>query len=1778
MSTHREESLSEPGAVGGDKRIRQPTNKGLQWQLEVKEKKWKSCITSWRRSSTKLRALLTDEDAEVNAIKSHRDALQAITDDAVTAQEEFSTAAKMLSKEENSEAKLDELEEEHSVLMKQTYDRVRAAQGSLRLSTSSSSSKRRCQQWLDQQLQPNNTDDVQSDKVRQVRQENGVEKKVNADKPIPNEDLRPRQQQTFEEPANPVQELHQDPEFLTSCLIDQMRLNRLPIPEPPVFDGSPLQYPAWKRAYDMLIEKKEILPEDKFYYLLKYLKSRPFELVQGYSLLSNDHAYTIARQELDKRYGDTFVLSNAFRDKLDAWPKIGARDSDGLRRYGDFLRQCLAASQVVHHLNHLDDERENRKLLSKLPDWLTFRWGRKVVQWRRDTNSFPPFPVFVNFIVEEAEVASVSVMSVQEKKPSSKARTLSTGVQKKDEGSKKKFACLFCKGQHLLAECTSFASQPMEEKRKFVHKCNLCFGCLKPGHRSKECRYKSTCSRCKKRHPTALHDDNWSSKRQSKEDDSLHETEESHSSHASSNKSSSHTSKTSSIVPVWLSHTSTPRELLVYAMLDTQSDTTFIFRRTKEKMGVTGKEVNLLLSTMSKAEERVASEKIKGLKVRALNGEKEIMLPPSYTRDIMPANRTNEASEVGSVALLIGYDCPTALAPRAVIPPPVHGGPFAMQTDLGWSVIGMVDHDCKENDPIGISHRTMVKVLPEEVQLDGHPTEVLFSCQSTVREEIAPHQVVKLLEADFAPERSQRPYSQNDTKFLRLMEEQIRVTDDGHYETPLPFKETHPKLPNNRNMALKRLGSLKRKFEKDSEYHKLYTQKIRALIEKGYAEYVPNSSREADTFWYIPHHGVQQPNKLRVVFDCSAQCNGEALNHHLLTGPDLTNNLVGVLCRFRTDYVAFSCDIQEMFYQFQVRSDHRDYLRFLWWKDGDYRQPVCDLRMRVHLFGASSSPGCSNFCLKQIATDHEQQFGKDVKDFVHHDFYVDDGLKSVPTAEKATDLIVRTRELCEKGGAEWDDPLSADLQARWERWKNDIVKVESLSINRCFKPNNFGAIQRVELHHFSDASSIGYGQCTYLRLINEKGDVHCALVIGKSRVAPVKTPTIPRLELTAALLSVKASLFLKTELGLTIDKEVFWTDSRVVLGYVKNETRRFHVFVANRVKQIRDASSPSQWNYVETKDNPADQASRGIRVDQQEMTKWLIGPGFLWKDDVEDEMNEDESTILPNDPEVKRSHATIKHAEKFDLERLRRFSTWHQVKRAVANCLRLKLYLQRCRQEKQKDSHKAKIAIQPLSTELLVNAETEIIRHIQKDAFEDELRTLGGIEGATRKGRRLVKSKSRLHQLDPFIDTEGILRVGGRLTRVEGPFELKHPAILPQCHITELLVAHCHAEIAHQGRGMTINHVRAKGYWILGCSHFVSKFISRCVTCRKLRQPVQSQKMADLPKDRLTPSPPFTYCGVDCFGPWTIKEGRKELKRYGLIFTCMASRAIHIETLNSMTTDAFINGLRRFVSIRGPIRQLRSDRGTNFTGAATELSKAWKEMDQTKVASILLTEGCDYFDFKFNFPASSHMGGAWERQIRSVRTILDALLHRNGHQLDDDSLRTLLCEAAAIVNSRPLAVEFLNEPNHPEPLTPNHLLTQKTKVILPPPGRFLREDVYLKKRWRRVQHLCNEFWIRWKKEFLNQLQSRKKWTHTRRNMKVGDVVIIKDDQLPRNLWPLGRIVESYESEDNRVRKVKVAVGDRKLAASGKRTTSVNYLYRPIHKLVLLLSYEDQVDS
>ncbi|XP_078347357.1 uncharacterized protein LOC144632559 [Oculina patagonica] len=1255
-------------------------------------------------------------------------------------------------------------------------------------------------------------------------------------------------------------------------------------------------------------------------------------------------------------------------------------------------------------------------------------------------------------------------------------------------------ACPLCDGRHALAKCNKFLKSSVDERSDIIRSKGLCYGCFKTGHLSSGCINRSTCEECGRRHHTLLHgvkrrttasnpQDTQNTQQASSEKPPVAESASSNLINVAHSSAAEPAVITNCrIIQVILFHKENPeKEVKVYALLDDASDTTFVTTQVQRKLGIEGVETSLDLSTML-GHERITVKRIDGLVVQRLDKHTEVELPKAYARQSIPSRRDqiprpetvnrwphlkkiqdkippyDQNVEIG---LLIGCNCPKAIKPTEVIRGKSEE-PYAVRTLLGWSIVGPVATSDTPLDDHALDS-TCNRIIAREVIPGTRDSQFSFVFNGKTKEVINPSAIRQMFELDFVEHKSNSKHglSKEDRKFIEIVEQGVHQCEDGHYELPLPLKNENINLPNNKTAALRRLSQLKRRFEAKNgqRYYADYVEFMKKLIDSGYAERVPEmsdsehkSSDQAQTkhnVWYIPHHGVyhpKKPNKIRVVFDCAAEYESESLNKHLLQGPDLTNNLTGVLCRFRQETVAFICDIEAMFHQVKVNEEYRDLLRFLWWENGDLMKQPKEYRMTVHLFGATSSPGCANFALKSTANDFEKEFGTTAADFLRNDFYVDDGLKSVSSVEEAVKLVTDVKQMCNRGGFRlhkfvsnskevisripepdradgvkelnldldslpleralgvqcsifdplgfvapllldgksilqelcrhevgWDDPIPDEIKVKWEKWRADLLQVQRVSIPRCYKPENFGRVVNAQLHHFSDASVKGYGQCSYLRLTDEHQRIHCSFVMGKSRVAPLKPVTIPRLELTAAVCSVRISQQLRQELEYHIDQEYFWTDSRVVLGYISNESRRFHVFVANRVQEIQENTSVDQWKYVESKQNPADEASRGMKAQELLDSRWITGPAFLWERENQWLASKEEDYKLQeSDPEVKKSVVMVTastmqtaqtHPEKLSLaERIEYFSDWYRAKRAVALCQR---YI-RCLRDRVHKKQGSQEETRQLKVSDLKSAECEIIRTTQKKAFKEEIAILQKMKQEStdpdsrdfaQQRKVNMKTCSSVYKLDPFIDEDGILRVGGRLRRASLADNIKFPIILPRdSHATKLIIKHFHERTRHQGKGMTLNEIRSNGFWVVSGSSVVASLISSCVKCQRLRGAVQEQRMSDLPEDRLESTPPFTYCAVDFFGPFIVKEGRKELKRYGVLFTCMASRAIHLEIANSLETDSFINALRRFINRRGPIRQLRSDRGTNFVGARNELTQALAEMDQEKIKTELLEE------------------------------------------------------------------------------------------------------------------------------------------------------------------------------------------------------------------------------
>ncbi|KAL7826198.1 hypothetical protein SRHO_G00339360 [Serrasalmus rhombeus] len=975
-----------------------------------------------------------------------------------------------------------------------------------------------------------------------------------------------------------------------------------------------------------------------------------------------------------------------------------------------------------------------------------------------------------------------------------------------------------------------------------------------------------------------------------------------------------------------------------------------------------------------------------------------------------PYLRNVDIKEIDAdVELLIGVNTPKAMEPWEIINS-IGNGPYAVRTMLGWIVNGplgsmgdVTNHHVVTTNRISVSEieELLIKQYNQEFP-ETHYTE-------------------------------KREMSLDDKKFMKILTEQVTY-ENSHYYLPLPFRNDNVMMLNNREVAIRRAASLAKRLKGD----KSYKQFMDKMLEQDYAEKIPLDQLHVveGKIWYVPHHGVYHRRKgtLRVVFDCTSSFQNTSLNKELLQGPDLTNNLLGVLMRFRQGHIALMADIQAVFHQVRVHRKHVDFLRFLWWPDGDFEKQPEDYRMKVHLFGAISSPSCANFALQKTAQDNQHNYDKEVIETIQNNFYVDDCLKTADTETHATKLHKGLSDLCSTGGfklTKWVSNSKKVLEVIPENeradmtWLQDTEHLSGLRINRCMKPKGFGTVISAQLHHFCDASEVGYGTVSYIRFASDR-NVHVSFVVGKARVAPLKQMTIPRLELQAATLASRMDKMLRVELQMNLEPSVIWTESQSVLKDINNEQTRFSTFVTNRLTVIRDLTTKEQWRYVGSANNPADAASRGVRAVSLMSKHWWTGPDFLRREEthwpiIGKLMSTDLKDLEVRNVQVHWTTVTDNPTIKF----LEYYSQWNHFKRALAWFLRLKDILKTKIQGKDavKINSAQNVGSQCLSVDELERAENAVISYVQNSSFHEEVEAL-------QKGKQ-VKLTSNISSLDPILEN-GILRVGGRFNKMAMPISQQHPAILPKnSHISRLIMRHIHQTLGHSGRNHVLSKLR-QHYWIPSANSLARRTIKECVLCRRLQGKAGEQKMADLPAERITPDlPPFTHVGIDYFGPIEVKKGRGTAKRYGVIFTCLVSRAIHLEVANSLDTDACINALRRFICRRGPVATIRTDLGTNFIGSHRELDNSLKNVDHEKIHETLTKDGIKWM---FNPPFAPHHGGVWERLIKSLKKILHSLFREQ--ILDDDGLLTALCEVETIMNDRPLTT-VSDDPLDLEHLTPN---------------------------------------------------------------------------------------------------------------------------------------------
>lgn len=703
----------------------------------------------------------------------------------------------------------------------------------------------------------------------------------------------------------------------------------------------------------------------------------------------------------------------------------------------------------------------------------------------------------------------------------------------------------------------------------------------------------------------------------------------------------------------------------------------------------------------------------------------------------------------------------------------------------------------------------------------------------------------------------------------------------------------------------------------------------------------------------------------------------------------------------------------------------------------------------------------------------------------------------------------------------WDDPLNESLNAKWSHWKSCIPLIAAVEIPRCYS-QLLHAAENVQLHTFVDAGEHAYSAVCYL--VVQQGDcVTVTLVAAKCKVAPLKPLSIPRMELQAALIGVRLANTVQKIHRLRISSRYWWSDSKTVLQWLRLDPRNFQQFVMHRVGEILEHSNVNQWNWVPTKINPADFATK-IST-RKNMDLWFKGPEFLHKNSSEWPKCED---LGPMNSSEHRRHVLIidRKLKNYNFINIEYFSNWKRLYRAVATFL---LYM-----EKLKAATKQQGYHSTITHEMIQQAKLFIIKDAQRNEFYKEISDL-------KHGENVEKS-SKLFRLNPYLDDNEVVRCRSRVNRLNNH---ENEIVLPAGHhVTLLIIRSFHEEFHHHFHEAVINKIKSQ-FYIPRLRVMYKKARNSCQVCKNYSAAPQAPQMAKLPSARLGAfQRPFTFVGIDFFGPMLVTVGRRREKRWGVVFTCLTIRAIHIEVAHNLDTSSCILCIRNFIARRGTPREIYTDNGTNFKAAEKVLKD---QLDQIKFSNISIK--FDKTKWYFNPPGAPHMGGAWERLIRSVKNVLYSLYP--ALNFNDESFKSALCEIESIINSRPLTFVSV-EHEDDDAITPNHLLIGSCDGYKP----FLDDGGNLRQRWQQTQEFADHFWHRWVKEYIPIICRRNKWFAKVPPVQIGAIAIIADENLPRRCWPKGKIINTVMAADGQVRRVTVK-------------TQFGVLERPVTKIAVL---------
>ena len=730
------------------------------------------------------------------------------------------------------------------------------------------------------------------------------------------------------------------------------------------------------------------------------------------------------------------------------------------------------------------------------------------------------------------------------------------------------------------------------------------------------------------------------------------------------------------------------------------------------------------------------------------------------------------------------------------------------------------------------------------------------------------------------------------------------------------------------------------------------------------------------------------------------------------------------------------------------------------------------------------------------------------------------------------------QKICVSGFG-WDDELPDELIKEFHDVLNEIRRVGKIVIPRCYNlPDLNDPVVGAELHGFSDASTVAYGACVYLKFITKSGDVNVSFVAAKSRLIPSsKKFTMPRLELLGNLilsrLLANVSRALRSE--ITINKIFSWSDSQISLAWIKSVNKEFKPFVENRLIEIRRNVDVNDWYYCRSEANPADLITR--RGNSVKSTVWLNGPDFLNYPSVSWEYDDVTTDVDFTKEFANNTAAVLVTTEDYsqmigNVISILKFNDYLKLLRVTGFVLRFVNNL------KSKRNNRPPLMSKYLST-------SEI----------NEVRRLWIIDNQRELQQEENYNDLRLNLNLKRDEKDGLIRSYSRLKNAKIPFDTKAPVLINKKHkLAAILVNYAHLKVLHRGVKQTLTELRSM-YWITRGRNFVKKLVSPCTVCKKLNsRPYEYPEHSDLPNLRFDDTYPFASTGVDYLGPLYCLPiyGKTDNlhKAYIVLYTCTTTRAVILEVVNNANTDTFLNSFRRFLSRRGCPSTMVSDNGGVFL--ADEMQKFAAEHRIT---------------WKFNLDCAPWFGGVWERLVASVKRCIKKVV--GSKKLTYVELQTLTSEVELILNNRPIGADY--DDDQEEVLTPNHLVFGRRLESVNDIGEVEVTDAGASnkkfiKRKKLIESMLSHFWDTWRKEYLTSLRESQRVSRKRHAAKIAvdDVVIIYDDKQPRHLWKIGKVNSLISGQDGRIRGAHVKVG---------RTGAL--IKRPVNRLYPFVKADDE---